>query len=127
MTYYIIRKGIHENHSNNISSITWLDWEIEDEEEVVRAHFNELVEKENITKNNTKYNVKKGTRNDVDEDVMSSWEANIIRLFKYLNIEYKYESDSYKLNGGYRDGKDDYAWLQWCHGTGDYKTCIRRQ
>lgn len=60
------------------------------------------VEKENITKNNTKYNVKKGTRNDVDEDVMSSWEANIIRLFKYLNIEYKYESDSYKLNGGYK-------------------------
>ena len=45
MTYYIIRKGTHENHGNNISSITWLDWEIEDEEEVIRAHFNELVEK----------------------------------------------------------------------------------
>lgn len=49
MTYYIIRKGTHENHGNNISSITWLDWEIEDEEEVIRAHFNELVEEEGIS------------------------------------------------------------------------------
>lgn len=46
MTYYIIRKGTHENHGNNIH--LFRGW-IEDEEGVIRAHFNELVEKENIT------------------------------------------------------------------------------
>ena len=30
---------------------------------------------------------KKGNRDDIKEDVMSSWEANIIRLFDYLKIE----------------------------------------
>lgn len=49
MTHYIIRKGIHENHGNNISSITWLNWEIREEEEVAKAHFNELVEEEGIS------------------------------------------------------------------------------
>lgn len=49
MTYYIIRKGIHKNHDNNISSITWLDWESGEEEEVIKAHFNELVEQEGIS------------------------------------------------------------------------------
>lgn len=41
---------------------------------------------------------KKGQRSDVNEEVRSSWEANIIRLFNYLNIEYKYESDGYNLD-----------------------------
>lgn len=40
---------------------------------------------------------KKGIRDDIEQDVMSSWEANIIRLFNYLKIEYKYESDSFNL------------------------------
>lgn len=40
---------------------------------------------------------KKGVRDDIEQDVMSSWEANIIRLFNYLKIEYKYESDSFDL------------------------------
>lgn len=39
MTYYIIRRGTHENHGNNIS---WLEWESREKEEVIKAYFNEL-------------------------------------------------------------------------------------
>ena len=49
MTYYIIRRGTHENHGNNISSISWLEWESREKEEVIKAYFNELVEEEGIS------------------------------------------------------------------------------
>lgn len=49
MTYYIIRRGTHENHGNNISSITWLDYDFIDKREEAQTQFNELVEKEGIS------------------------------------------------------------------------------
>lgn len=49
MTYYIIRKGIHENHGNNISSITWRDYDFIDKREEAQTQFNELVEEEGIS------------------------------------------------------------------------------
>ena len=49
MTYYIIRRGTHENHGNNISSISWLEWESREKEEVIKAYFNELAEEEGIS------------------------------------------------------------------------------
>lgn len=49
MTYYIIRRGTHENHGNNISSISWLEWESREKEEVIKTYFNELVEEEGIS------------------------------------------------------------------------------
>lgn len=49
MTYYIIRKGTHENHGNNISSITWLDYDFIAERGKAQTQFNELVEQEGIS------------------------------------------------------------------------------
>lgn len=56
-------------------------------------------------------NFKDGSREDVQEDVRSSWEANIIRLFNYLHIDYKYESDVYDLNGGNNYKYSSYAYV----------------
>lgn len=49
MTYYIIRRGTHENHGNNISSITWRDYDFIDKREEAQTQFNELVEEEGIS------------------------------------------------------------------------------
>lgn len=40
---------------------------------------------------------KKGKREDIDDEVRSSWEANITRLLNYLKIDYSYETDSFRL------------------------------
>lgn len=63
-----------------------------------KCDFHELINQKNISNNKYENDFKKGKREDVKEDVMSSWEANIIRLFDYLKIDYKYESDSFNLD-----------------------------
>ena len=40
---------------------------------------------------------RKGKRDDIDDEVRSSWEANVTRLFNYLKVDYSYETNSYKL------------------------------
>lgn len=54
---------------------------------------------------------KKGVRDDINEDVMSSWEANVIRLFNHLKINYAYESDLYDLN----KNNCDYKYMSPCY------------
>jgi len=41
-----------------------------------------------------------GYRDDLNHFVRSSWEANICRIFKYLHIEYEYESEKCRFNLG---------------------------
>lgn len=41
------------------------------------------------------YGSKSGTRKDLGHYVRSSWEANICRVLKYLNIKYEFEEDSF--------------------------------
>ena len=63
-----------------------------------KCDFSELISKNDISNNKYETEFKKGKREDIKEDVMSSWEANIIRIFDYLKIDYKYESDSFNLD-----------------------------
>lgn len=67
-----------------------------------KCNFHEIINKSS-TKSSTNINehkieFKKGKRDDIEEEVMSSWEANIIRLFNYLQIDYKYENDGFVLD-----------------------------
>lgn len=52
--------------------------------------------------NSNDYEYKAQFKNDFREDlqmeVRSSWEANVARILKYLNIEFDYETDGYQLN-----------------------------
>ncbi|KKM08152.1 hypothetical protein LCGC14_1726730 [marine sediment metagenome] len=45
-----------------------------------------------------------GYREDIDHFVRSRWEANLCRIFRLLNIEYRYEAFTFKLGqlGSYR-------------------------
>lgn len=53
---------------------------------------------------------KKGKREDIEEDVRSAWESNIIRVFEYQNIKYKYEREAFRLfpNSKYRFASPSY-------------------
>jgi len=41
-----------------------------------------------------------GYRNDLGHRVKSTWEANFARILRYLNIRYRYESDSFAMKNG---------------------------
>ena len=63
-----------------------------------KCRFSEIINKKAMPNNEYEKKFKKGNRDDIKGDVMSSWEANIIRLFDYLKIDYEYESDGFILD-----------------------------
>lgn len=63
-----------------------------------KCDYYEVINRKDIVNNKTETNFKKGNRVDIKKDVMSSWEANVIRIFNYLKIDYKYESKKFILD-----------------------------
>ena len=73
--------------------------------------------KNNIIKENNEEKIehysskfKQEKREDIEENVRSAWESNIIRVFDYLKINYKYESEAFRLfpNAKYRFASPSY-------------------
>lgn len=89
----VSKRGLKYIGCSNYPNCKYAEWNDKKDDKDITDN-EEIKEKQELYSSQ----FKKGKRDDIDDDVMSSWEANISRLFNYLDIDYKYESDSYQLN-----------------------------